>query len=207
MSNWEVIGRKVALNGRVIDEQTGGPLAGARINITQAPREFTEWLALKAVQYGAKWNILAERPDQTYTATDGSFYFLDQPLPKGVYNLTAFMPGSGSRYGTVSEKATISRDKLGNIKLVSIDIAMPPTTVKGSITDKNTDDPITMAEVRIQGSAKCVFSNDRGEYILTGLEAGKRTVQIFARGYKTACKTIAIKKAGTTQPVDFNLEK
>jgi len=207
VSDWEVISRQVALTGCVIDEQTRRPLVGARINITRAPREFTDWLALKAVQYGAEWNTLAERPDQTHTATDGSFYFLDQPLPKGVYNLTATMPGSGTRYDTGTEKATISRDKKGNIKRVSIDMALPATTIKGTITDKNTDDPVTMAAVQIKGSAERVFSDGRGEYLLAGLEAGERTVEVFARGYKTICKTISIKKAGTTQTANFSLEK
>jgi hypothetical protein len=207
VSDWEVISRQVAVTGCVIDEQTRRPLVGARINITRAPREFTDWLALKAVQYDAEWNTMAERPDQTHTATDGSFYFLDLPLPKGVYNLTAMMPNSSSRYDTGTEKATISRDKIGNVKRVSIDIALPATTIKGSITDKNTDDPVTMAAVQIKGSAERVFSDGRGEYNLTGLETGKRTVLVLAHGYKTASKAVLIKKAGTIQTADFKLEK
>jgi len=207
VSDWEVISRQVAVTGCVIDAQTRQPLVGARINITRAPRKFTDWLALKAVQYGAKWKVMVERPDQALTAADGSFYFLDQPLPKGVYNLTAIMPGTGSRYSTVTEKATISRDKKGKVKKVSIDIALPATTIKGSVTDKKTDDPVTMAEVQIKGSAERTFSDGRGEYLLVGLETGKRTVEVFARGYKTVCKTISIKKAGTTQTANFILDK
>ena len=207
MSDWEVLSQQVGVTGRVIDEQNRQPLVGARINITRAPREFTDRLALKAVQCGAQWITLAERPDQTHTATDGSFYILDQPLPIGVYNLTATMPASGTRYDTGTEKVTISRDKTGNIKRVSIDIALPATTIKGFITDKNTDDPVTMASVQIQGSAERVFSDGSGEYLVAGLEAGKRTVLVNAHGYKTAFKAVSIKKAGITQIANFKLEK
>lgn len=207
MSQWAVISRKVAITGRVIDDQSGRPVTGSRIHITRAPREFSDWLALQAVQYGTKWNTRVERPDRTQTAADGSFYFLDAPLPDGDYDLMAFVQGCGSRYGTITKKATIAHDKNGNIQSVSIDFVLPVTIIKGSISDKSSHDPITMAEVRIQGSPERIFSDGRGEYLLYGLETGKRVVQVFAHGYKTVSKAVVINKAGSTKTVNFILEK
>jgi hypothetical protein len=145
----------------------------------------------------ARRAAVAERPDRTRTASDGHFHFLD--LPDGQYTLTASLPGAGSRYGTAQVEATVSRDAEGNISMVTADIALPPTTIRGRVVDQD-NNPVGMAEVRVVGSGERTFSNAdieapteiQGQYRLTGLEAGKRTVLVSARGYTTATQTVQL---------------
>src|SRR5262245_21527470 len=76
---FETFGRKARIAGRVSDAQTGKPLAGAQVAITNGP--------------------------QAVTAADGFFRFLD--LPAGSYTLTASLPGKGSRWGTASKPVAL----------------------------------------------------------------------------------------------------
>ncbi|MGG6297727.1 carboxypeptidase-like regulatory domain-containing protein [Leptolyngbya sp. AN02str] len=85
-------GQRVTIAGQVIDTAQQ-PIAGARVEITQAPAAFTQRLALKAMPYGDRWEHLQERCDRTHTAPDGLFYFTD--VPPGHYTLTASYPKTG----------------------------------------------------------------------------------------------------------------
>lgn len=180
MIEWEIVRHQVAIAGRVTDFQTGKAIAQAQVQIV-------------------------EGPDRTRTAADGHFHFLD--LPDGQYTLIASLPGSGSRYGTAQAEATVSRDAEDNITMATADIALPPTTLKGQITDQATGNPVVMVQVQVQGSGERTFSDAQGRYILTGLEAGKRTVLVSARGYQPGSKTVLLSEPGTEQTLDFVLEK
>jgi hypothetical protein len=89
--------------------------------------------------------------------------------------------------------------------MVTANLALPPTTVKGQIADQDTADPVFMAEVRVQGSGERAFSNAQGDYLLTGLETGIRTVQVTAQGYQGTSQAVTLEQAGTEQPVHFAL--
>lgn len=187
MAQWEQIRRQVALVGQVRDAQTGQALAGARVTISAGPGTFTSWLATRALQDGARWAALEERPDRTRTRADGRFYFLD--LPSGPYTLTASLPELGSRYGAAQIQATVARSASGAIVLAGVDLALPPTAIKGQITGRNSA-PVMLAEVRIKGSAERTFSDDRGNYLLVAVAAGRQTVVVSAQGYTSKEVTI-----------------
>jgi hypothetical protein len=199
---WEIIRHQVAIAGRVTDAQTGRAIGGARVGITAAPAAFTDWLAIRAKQYGAQWAAMVERPDQARTALDGHFHFLD--LPDGQYTLTASLPGSGSRYGTAGREAVVSSHAQGTITMAAADIALPPTTLKGEITDQD-GNRIALVEVRVQGSGEQAFSDAQGRYILASLEIGQRTVLVFAQRYQPGSQTVTLSPAGTVQTLNMIL--
>lgn len=213
MTTVDLVRHQVAIAGRLTDLETGKPLAGARVEITGAPSEFTAWLDLRARQFGDRWPVLAERPDRKRTAADGHFHFLD--LPAGAYTLTASLPGAGSRYGTATAAATVALDAEERFVLAAADVSLPPTTVKGRISgppggtkNKPTPgDPVMMAEVRVRGSGERTFSDGDGNYRLSELEPGERTVLVTARGFQDPAPQLVVLGApGATVTLDVALE-
>jgi hypothetical protein len=154
----------------------------------------------------ARRMLVVKRREQTRTAADGIFYFLD--LPDGAYTLTASLSGSGSRYGAAQVTTAVSSPN-GAIDLATADMALPPTTLRGQITGPSLDDgasePVFMAEVRVKGSGERAFSDSDGQYLLAGLEVGERTISVSARGYATTEKTVQLDQAGTEQFLNFTL--
>jgi hypothetical protein len=196
---------QVAVAGQVTDKETGRVVSGAQVSISTAPAAFNNWLAIKKLQYGDRWDSMNERPDRTQTASDGYYYFMD--LPNGQYQLTASLPGTGSRYGTAQVDITVARDSKGNITMVPAPMAMPPTTIKGKVSRKVSDTevkPVVMADIRMKGSGEHAFSNDKGEYRITGLEKGNRTVQVSAKGLKIASQATSLNQ-GAVKTLDFVL--
>ena len=123
MVTWETVQHQVAIAGRVADAQTGKGLAAIQVRITAAPAAYTAWLAIKALQYGQRWETLAERPDRRRTAPNGHFHWLD--LPEGAYTLSTAWPEGGSRYGTAQMEVTVARDPEGNLTRVVADSGPP----------------------------------------------------------------------------------
>lgn len=202
MSDWEIVRHAVAVTGSVSDAQTGQALAGALVTITDAPLEFTSWLATRAKQFGARWQAMIERPDRTRTAADGHFHFLD--LPNGDYTLVASLPGYGSRYGIAEEAVSVSRGTGGNIVMATAAFQLPPTTLKGTVTAAASA-PVVLAEVKVRGSGETAFSDSQGRYSLTGLEKGLRTIQINAKGYQPASQVVGLVAAGVEEILDVVL--
>jgi|SRR5262245_1317126 len=199
--------RRVAIAGRVTDAQTGRALGGVQVAITAGPPAFTSRLPLQAAQHGSRWDTMATRADRTRTSADGYFHFMD--LPTGRYTLTASMPGAGSRYGSANVEATLSRSGAGRdpekIAAAVADIALSPTTLKGRITASDAKQPLLLAEVSIQGSGERAFSDAQGNYLLTALEVGTRTVAISARGYQAVSSTVELRSPGDAQRLDVAL--
>lgn len=197
---------QVAIAGTVSDRETGQTLHRANVEISEMPDEFKTKLALRAKQYGFDWDTMAERPDRTRTAIDGHFHFLD--LPNGKYTLTASLPNAGTRYSTAQIKVEIFRDSQGNLKMASVNIALPPTALRGQVTDSNKN-PIIMAKVQVEGSSESAFSDCEGNYFLSGLEASQppsqQTVKVAAMGFQSTSKSFQISQ-GTVGNLNFTLQ-
>jgi hypothetical protein len=216
---WERVRHQVAIAGRLADAGTGKPVSGALVTINEderTPAAFKSLLEARAMQYGDAWAAMTERPDRARTAPDGLFYFLD--LPDGDYTLSASLASMGKRYGTARATATVSRDENGNFKRAFLDLALQATTVRGKITGPSHRTGVAMAEVRVKGSGERTFSDAQGQYVLAGIEpvkpkddgaAGektpKRTILVFAQGYKPDSKQVAINVAGAVVALDFKL--
>lgn len=198
---------QVAVCGRVSDAETGLAIAGVLIEIVQMPEAFKKWLALHSKQYGKDWETRSDRPDRTKTSADGHFYFLD--LPDGEYTLLASLKSAGTRYGTARAVAAATRDSKGNSVRNPVSIALPPTAIKGQISD-SAHSPIVMAKIQIEGSLEYSLSDSQGNYLLSGLETsklpGKRsvTVKVSARGYQSASQRAELNQ-GEVQNLNFSL--
>jgi Carboxypeptidase regulatory-like domain len=198
MLDRELIRHQVAIAGRVTNAQTKRAIANAEVIIIKAPSAFTDWLKLKSLQYGDRWNFMVERPDRTITANDGYFHFLD--LPEGEYSLTASVPNTARRYGKAMLTVTVPDKVEGKIMMTAADMAVPTTVLQGKIVNQN-EEPILMAEVRF-GYTESTFSNDRGQYSLSAIEASKieRMVMVSAQGYQPTSQSIVINQPGDLQP-------
>ena len=201
MAKWEEIRHQVSIAGKVTDAWTGSAIAGAHVEITSAPQAFMDWLTERAKQFCDKWSKMAKRPDRILTRADGHFHFLD--IPDGQYTLTARLPGSGTRYGTAAETVTVAHGPGGSIIMAQADIKLPPTLLKGKITDMDTSDAVILAEVRIQGGTDKTLSDGNGQYVLAGIEAGQRSVLISAQGYQQALSVVQFNQAGEEVNLDF----
>jgi hypothetical protein len=184
-------------------------LAAARATLDNDGASVAEKLAAAQAildYWQAQGKLKTKRRDLTQSAVDGIFYFLN--LPDGDYTLTAAFPGLGTRYGTAGATATVTSNA-DNIDLVTTEIALPPTTVKGQISGPSLDDdgsgPVVLAAVRVRRSGEQTHTDDAGHYLLTGLEIGQRTLFVSARGYQTAEQTVTLNQAGAEQTLNFTL--
>lgn len=204
MSQWmkiEPTRHQVAIAGRVTDSQTGQAIAGAQVNIKVAPAEFVDRCELlKNVQYSDHWESMPERPDQKHTASDGHFHFMD--LPDGDYTLEATLPRMGTRYGMSHVTVIVSRDGQ-DINMAQADMTLFPTGLQGQVMAGT--DPVMLAEVRMKGSGEYTFTDEQGNYLLVGLEAGiDRTVIVSARNF-TSIQSTKDFVAGEITSGNFNL--
>jgi Carboxypeptidase regulatory-like domain len=202
---WEIVRRQVAVAGRVVDGRTGKPFSGATVTIAAMPDAFRRKLELRAMQFGAGWNGMAERADRTRSRADGSFYFLN--LPDGDYQLSATLPSMGKRYGTANAEVSVSRGDDGRMKIAFVDLALQPTVVEGKITGAGQKGAVVMAQVRVKGSGEKTFSDAKGHYLLAGVEPGDRSVQALAQGYRPAVQRVSLKMAGGAGTLNFSLTK
>ena len=193
---------QVAIAGRITDAQTGTPITGAHVQITTGPAAWTDALASLAAVHGAAWATLQERPDRRWTSVDGHYHFLD--VPNGTYQLTASLPGSGSRYSTAQVQASVARDGTGKIAMATADVALPTTMITGRITGPGLT-PVAMATARLKGSGETTYSDSQGRYRLSAIEAGTRAVQISAQGFQPAVNQAVLGQPGASQNLDFTL--
>jgi len=210
MTDWQTARHVVAVFGRVVDATTKKPVAGAVVAIAEEkPGGFARKLQLASMQYGNRWGTMTERPDRTITRNDGQFYFMD--LPDGKYKLSVAQPSAGRRYGRVEQTVQVPHDgkksQDAKKKRVGVELALPSTAVKGKIAGPGQKNGVAMAEVRVKGSGEKTFSDVQGQYLLTGLEPGMRTVTVIAQGYGVASQAVNVAAAGALETLDFNLAR
>jgi Carboxypeptidase regulatory-like domain len=197
---------KIAIAGRVLDAATNKPLSGADVLLLAVPDAVTQRLKIMASVYGRKWERMPDRPDRTRSRPDGLFYFLD--LPDGDYTLQISLPSSGKRFGKLEMPAKVSRDAAGNVKFVLLRCALPPTLVKGKVTGPGQEAGVPLARIRVRGSGERAFTDAQGEYMVAGIEPGKkRTLQVSAQGYGTKSKEVALLEPGAAKKIDFELAR
>jgi hypothetical protein len=200
---WQETRHQVALAGRVLDAETGKPIRGAEVTITNMPVEFKRKIDGVILQMRGRENPLSETPDRTLSRSDGLFYFLD--LPDGKYTLKARIPNSGRRYGEAHQDAAVRRDAQATVQRATVNIQLHPTVVKGRITASGQKSGVLMAEVRIKGSGERTFSDKKGNYAVVGIEPGKRMLQVFAQGYREILQAVTLTEPGAAETLNFTL--
>ncbi|MEG3933732.1 MULTISPECIES: carboxypeptidase regulatory-like domain-containing protein [unclassified Microcoleus] len=210
MSAKEQTKNRVAIAGRVIDAETKLAIAGALVEVSQKQGKFKNWLDLHALQYAKSWEKMVKRPDRTLTAIDGWFYFVDLPDADECYTLTVSRPSAGTRYG-VANSETIKVVYFNNDRITWTPIGLPPTAIKGRITDSK-NCPIFMAKVQVAGSSESAFSDKDGDYFLHGLEVCKPqqkktiTIKVYARGYEEVSQSVEISQGQILEPINLSLQ-
>ena len=189
-----------AITGTVRDAVTGGPLAGARVEVAGSAR-FDTWLGARALPHGDDWDGMQERDDRALTGHDGRFLLVD--LPPGRYTLVASLPEAGTRYGT--ERGTASVPREAGSAVPSVDLELPPTTVAGTVKGPAGSPAIALARVTVDGSSESTLTDTAGAYVLAGLETGPRPVRVAARGHEPASRTVKIATPGSRKRVDLRL--
>lgn len=199
---------QVAIAGKVVDPETSLGVAGASVSITSMPATFTKWLSLRALGYQDRWDRLAERPDRTVTAPDGFFRFID--LPDGDYTVTVSAKEGARRFGDATHSFTVARDADGAIHATIALITLPATGVRGTLVESTTNDdgttsttPISMACVEVSGTRERAYTGSTGEFYLTDLEPGARTLSISASGYQTVFVNTTIVYGSVTEMGSF----
>lgn len=195
MSQWLQLPKRTfqaALAGKVVDGQTAHPVGGVIVKLTAIPPAFEQRLAVQALQHGAAWEALAERPDRTRTADDGVFCFTD--LPDGDYTLAFTLPKARHRYGSVSQEFKVARDALGRLPFSPAVIRLPPTGVRGRLQGLVQGEPIPLplALIRVEGTGESVHGDAQGFFYLTGVETGERELRFSARGFQPTTARVPI---------------
>ena len=86
-----------------------------------------------------------------------------------------------------------------------------PTALKGTIQNEQ-GESIIMATIRLEGATEKTFSDDRGNYLLTALEAtsvsavSQRLVTVTASGYAAITQSISL-PSGSTQTLNFTIKR
>jgi hypothetical protein len=199
MSEWTILRRAVAIAGRVTDVLSGGPIAGALIEITNGPAAFISIRNIRATD--PAWARQPVRLDRRLSRPDGMYAFSD--LPVGNYTLQVSAPSQGSRYGVVtlaSVAVTNDREPSGRIKLAAADAALSPTRIRGQVlrADTSPPKPAAGAKVRLRGDTTIVLTDAGGNFMLNGLVAGSPMIEVTAKGFKTFTQVVLL-KAGQEQ--------
>ena len=62
-----------------------------------------------------------------------------------------------------------------------------------------------MAEVRVKGSGERAFSDAQGRYLLGAVAPGKRTILVYAQGYRAVSKPVTLAAPGALETLNFSL--
>jgi len=161
-----------SIHGVVIENQTGRPLARARVELEPLPGVSAEPVSVRTDRYGA-------------------FDFAS--LPAGSYVITASRSGFARvEYGQKRWKAAglpLSVDRSG---MANLTIRLPRLgSISGAVLDENEvglpgHDVVAYRAARPLQLAARARTDDRGRYRLSGLEPGKYFVRTVARQFEDA---------------------
>lgn len=182
--DWQIARQQVSIAGVVSDSETGATIAGAKVEITPTTK-----------------GALTRR---TLTRADGLFVFID--LPQGDYSIAASLPHAGTRYGVISSEVSVISGRVPpNSPSLNLTLRLPPTAVSGRIIG-NQQEGVEFAKVQVHPSGETVFSDKKGNYVLTGLEAGSITIAVSAQGYQPKSEAASLTSGQKTIMSDIQLE-
>jgi TonB-linked SusC/RagA family outer membrane protein len=77
-------------------------------------------------------------------------------------------------------------------------------TIRGTVTDAQTGEPILGAQVSIRGTGVGMITNNQGAYILTDVPLGRVEIRVEYLGYSAESRVITL-SAGGAEVVDFQM--
>jgi subtilisin len=131
------------------------------------------------------------------TTTNADGYYLLENVPSGDQNVTASADGYNSETATVEvvEGETATQDFTLQ--------AIQTYTVSGTVTDKDTEEPLKRATVTIEGTNHSATTESDGTYSIAGVEEGTYDITASADGYDPETKYDVVVDSDTG--VDFTL--
>jgi hypothetical protein len=143
--------------------------------------------------------VVVEEADLS-AITDADGYYLLENIPAGTYDVAA------SAYNYYPQAATVIVEK-GKIATQdftpqAIQTYTVSYTVSGTVTDKDTEEPIVGAMVIIKGTGWSATTEDDGSYSISDVEAGTYDITASKSGYINQTETITVEDDIT---VDFEL--
>jgi uncharacterized delta-60 repeat protein len=128
---------------------------------------------------------------------------------RGYYQLTS-VP-AGQRTLIASKSGYVSKSKVVNVgagQIVKVDFTLASATstgtVQGTVRDNNAQ-PIQDATVAVQGTELQTTTDSYGQYQITNVPAGQRTLIASKSGYVSETKVVNV-GAGQIVKVDFTLQ-
>jgi TonB-linked SusC/RagA family outer membrane protein len=82
--------------------------------------------------------------------------------------------------------------------------AQEPGAIRGTVTDAQTGEAISGAQVMIRGTGLGTITNNEGRYLLTRVPSGRAEIRVERMGYSPQARTITV-TAGETATADFQL--
>jgi hypothetical protein len=177
---------KGQLTGRIVDAQSGKPLAGAIISLQGQPAAKTD-------------------NDGVYTVAN---------LPQGSYRMSINKSGFAEQAKTTSVRASnatredfslrreAARVEPGNIR-VSPSMPARSGQLRGQIIDAKTSRPIAGASIYVANQQAAV-TNQAGVFTVSNLQPGNYPVVVKMGGYMDAGGTVAV-RAGEAATASFRL--
>lgn len=150
--------------------------------------------------------LLIGKTQQVVTRKDGFYHFVDLKL--GTYSISVTAPLCGTRYGTgkvlgiLAQNAPDGRSKIDP----KASLALPPTTLTGTIRQSSDGTAVKGAVIRLLGSESRTVSDKDGNYMLAGITASSPNVQVSAPGFVTAVQKTKL-TAGLATQLSFSLVK
>ena len=169
---------KATVAGVITDKDSGDPLSG---------------VSVKAVDQ--------EDGSTAASATSNASGEYTLKLPVGTFTITA--EKSGYQKETLEPISVQAKEELTR----NIILAVTGGTVTGTVTDKNTYEPISGAKITLSGADKTTTctAKTNGTYESEALPAGEYTVTVTAKGYSTYTGTVTVRaNQGGTLDVELD---
>ncbi len=198
MADQSSIRHWVALAGRIIDQQSKQPIAGATVTLSEGPPAFQSAVAIR--QQELAWVQSKERLNQTISRDGGLFHFLDLPAG-GPYKLTVTVPHQLARYGTqphpdVIDVAPMPAAVGNRVVYPWVEVALVSTGVTGQVTTMigGAPAPVVRARVSIQDAQTVTDAN--GAFALYGLIGARKAAQLAPAKPAAPKPRLEVKAAG-----------
>ncbi|HEY9670733.1 MAG TPA: carboxypeptidase regulatory-like domain-containing protein [Waterburya sp.] len=139
------------------------------------------------------WGAIVEIVGQnlrTQTRNDGFFYFRD--LPTGQYSLNLAASHLGSRYGIATVLNVMVQNAADGRPIFDpkANIPLPPTRLTGQVKRSDNNQAIATAIIQVLGSEAQILTDKNRLFSLSGIQAGKPTIKVSAKGFVTATQQV-----------------